>query len=539
MKNSILPVLLIASTIAGCGAKADGQSTSEERNVFSSNNVTETNDRTNEGPRENNDESNNPSVVPTPSTEPTLIPTPVVTATPTPAPTAVPVPTPTATATPSVVFSDTITYWVNSNSTRVRSQPDTKTGKILGEVSLNDRVKVINPSVIYNNQFVEVQVVKTWDKILPSEKYFMSINALSPEKVDYKKFIGKYFVVVNVATETLRLYERQCADNSCPHKMVFETEVVVGEDVDHPKEEKGKGRSILGSYRVVGWTKFYQDGEGHYPAWYRDGYPATPSPDAKWSEWFSKKVMPEDSEGKKHGHMRGAFGWYTAFVEPEPFGQWTHGTLGWGTDKDKFIKKTKQTLINIVSDPRSSGCTRNNNEAIAFLRKMIDIGAPIIKVYAKEEILDPTFKNYPNQSIKWDYVLTKNKNHAIDKAEVMKLLNVKDQDLTSFAEAVKNGGSLVLDPKDPLFQVLEVGTYEYDAHPDAINYTPGEKLGKLERKIGRKGNVYGIKSNEMHGVFYVDAGMLIDYQHPDSVLEVSGFADEMTPPWMNAKTIKN
>lgn len=447
--------------------------------------------------------------------------------------------TPSAPTVPTLVLQDQINYFINSNSIRVRSLPDQKAGKILGELSLNDQVKIINPTQIYNNKFVEVVIVQTYDPIVKSEKYFISVDALSDKKIDYKEFLGKYFVVVNVATETLRLYERQCADNSCPHKMVFETEVVVGEDIDHPKEEKGKGRSILGSYRVVGWTKFYQDPEGHYPSWYKDGYPAPPAQDAMWSDWFSNKYMPLDKDGKPQGHMRGAFGWYTAFVEPEPFGQWTHGTLGWGADHDKFIKKTKQTLINVVSNPRSSGCTRNNNEAIAFLRKMIDVGAPIIKIYAKEEILDPTLKNYPSENLTWNYVLTKNRNHAVDRSEVVKALSIKDQDLDTFWEAVRNGGSLILDPKSPLNQVIEVGTYTYDTHPDAIQYTPGEKLKRLSRSIGRKGNVYGVKEKEMHGTFYVDAGVLNEYAHPDSILEKSGFADEETPPWMNVKILKN
>jgi hypothetical protein len=28
------------------------------------------------------------------------------------------------------------------------------------------------------------------------------------------------------------------------------------------------------------------------------------------------------------------------------------------------------------------------------------------------------------------------------------------------------------------------------------------------------------------------------YAHPDTVLEVSGFADEMTPPWMKRSNLK-
>lgn len=434
-------------------------------------------------------------------------------------------------------FNETTSYYISSNSVRVRSTPDTK-GKILGELSLNDRVKVINPSMIYNEKFIEISIVRTYDSIIKSEKYFISTEFLSPKIVNYKSFEGKYFVVVNVATETLRLYERGCVDNSCPNKMIMETEVVVGEDKDHPKEEKGKGRSVLGSYRVTGWSKFYQDAEGHYPAWYRDGYPETPSSESTWNDWFSKKVMPEDLEGKKRGSMRGAFGWYAAFVGPDAYGQWTHGTIGWGSDKDKFIKKVKKTLINVVSDPRSSGCTRNNNEAIAFLRQMIEVGAPIIKIYAKEEILDPTYSNYPNQSVEWKYVMTKSKNHAADREAVVKALGVSEGDLDAFWEAKRAGGEIILDPKSALNQIIEVGTYERDVHPDAMTYTPGEDLGRFKRKKAGTGNVYAIKSTEMHGTFYVDAGMLDGYAHPDTVLETGGFADEVSPPWMELSLLK-
>ncbi|MGZ3789881.1 MAG: L,D-transpeptidase family protein [Bacteriovorax sp.] len=437
----------------------------------------------------------------------------------------------------SLVFNEQSTYFISSNSVRVRSTPDSS-GKILGELSLNDKVKIINPETIYNGKFIEITIVQTYDPIVKSEKYFTNIESLSPKFIDYKEFVGKYFVVVNVATETLRLYERVCADNSCPNKMIMETEVVVGEDIDHPKEEKGKGRSILGSYRVTGWSKFYQDPEGHYPAWYRDGYPDIPGPDSSWNEWFSRKVMPLDEHGKHIGKMRGAFGWYTAFVAPEPFGQWTHGTLGWGADKDKYIQKVKKTLINVVSDPRSSGCTRNNNEAIAFLRQMIDVGAPIIKIYAKEDILDPALSNYPEETAQWNYIMTKNRNHSADRAVVMKSLGINDQDLNAYLEVKRTGGELILDPQSPLGQIIEVGTYDRDTHPDAIAFTAGEKLNKLSRAVGRKGNVYGIKSTEMHGTFYVDAGLLDGYAHPDSVLEFSGFMDEMTPPWMALSNLK-
>ncbi len=434
--------------------------------------------------------------------------------------------------TQTINFNDTTTYYVNSNSIRVRSTPDLK-GRILGEISLNDRVQVINPTQIYNNKFIEIKIVKTYDKLETSERYFISIEALSEKIVDYKDFTSKYFIVVNVATETIRLYERQCLDNSCPHKMIMESEVVVGEDVDHPKDEPGKGRTILGSYRVIGTTKFYQDPAGHYPAWYRDGYPAIPKVNASWNEWFSKKVMPADLEGKKHGAMRGAFGWYAIFNGPEAYGQWTHGTLGWGADKDTYIKKVKKPLLNIISDPRSSGCTRNNNEAIAYLRSMVDVGTPVIKIYAKEELSDSALSRYNQKTENWDYVMTKNKNHAVEKNKVLELLKVSESDLMTYWAAVQQGGETILDPSSTLNQVIEVGTYEKDTYPSIIPYTPGEKLGKIERKIGRKGNVYGVKSSSMSGTFYVDTGMLSGYNHPAETLEVGGFDGEITPPWMN------
>jgi hypothetical protein len=433
-------------------------------------------------------------------------------------------------------LNDQAIYYISKNNVRVRSAPDTKS-KILGYLSLNDRVKIINPTIVSKSNMVEIVIVETYDPIEKSDKRYVSLDFLSVKIIDYKEFVGEYYIVINVATETLRLYKRICPDNSCPNKMIMETEVVVGEDIDHPKEEKGKGRSILGSYRITGWSKFYQDGAGHYPAWYREGYPEMPKAGASWNKWMSQKIMPISEDGKRVGVMRGAFGWFTAFVAPEPFAQWLHGTLGWGSDKDKYITRVKKNLINIVSDPRSSGCTRNNNEAIAYLRSMIDMGTPIIKIYAKEEILDSTLSNYPIQSEEWNYILTKNRSHAVKREDVLKNLGVTFQDVETFLEAKKSGGEIILDPTNTLNQVLEAGTYALDVHPDVISYTPGEKLGKLGRAVGRKGNVYGIKEKNMHGIFYIDAGVLASYAHPETVLELSGFLDEVTPPWMESSNL--
>lgn len=431
-----------------------------------------------------------------------------------------------------VQFNSSIEYFVALNGLRVRSTPE-DTGKTMGVLDLNEKVRIVSPEV-YNNKYVQIRIVKTYNPMLAAEKYFVNRDYLSNVVIDYKEFTGKYFAIVNIATETLRVYERECIESSCTSKMLMETEVVVGEDVDLPKEEKGKGRSILGSYRVTGWAKFYQDGAAHYPAWYREGYPAIPEPGSGFNKWLRSKLMPEDEKGKTIGVMRGAFGWYAALVAPEAYAQWTHGTIGWGEDKDAYVKKTKKLVTNVISNPRSSGCTRNNNEAIAYIRQLLDTGAPIIKIYAKEALLDPSLSNYTEETKEWSYILTKKPGEKSDREDVLKSLKITGKDADNYWTAKRQGGELIIEPKSPLNQILEVGTYTIDTKPTPIAFTPGEKLGKLERATARKGNVYGVKSKDMsNGVFYVDAGILSDYQHPTAILDVSGFLDEVTPSWMD------
>lgn len=434
-----------------------------------------------------------------------------------------------------VMMSEANVLYVGTNGLRVRSTPE-DAGKTMGLLSLNERVRLVTGELI-NGKYVEVEILKTVNPMTKSEKYYVVREFLTNKEVDYKEFTGKYFVVVNVATETLRVYERSCLDNSCPSKMIMETEVVVGEDVNLSKEEKGKGRSILGSYRVTGWAKFYQDASGHYPAWYRDGYPGLPEVGSGFNKWFKSKFMPVDANGKSEGAMRGAFGWYAAFVAPNPYGQWTHGTIGWGEDKDAYIKKTKKFVTNVISNPRSSGCTRNNNEAIAFIRQLVDTGTPIVKVYAKEALLDPSLSGYGAQK-SWQYILTKKAGQRSDRAEVLASLGVSGSEADMYWAAKRNGNDMIVDPKSPLNQILEVGTYQLDTVPTPIAYTPGEKMGKIKASVGRKGNVYGIDTKDMSpGTYYVDAGVLDGYYHPKVKLDFSGFEDEETPPWMDIKNL--
>jgi hypothetical protein len=81
-----------------------------------------------------------------------------------------------------------------------------------------------------------------------------------------------------------------------------------------------------------------------------------------------------------------------------------------------------------------------------------------------------------------------------------------------------------------------VGTYTLDTQPTVFPFTPRKKILGKWRATGRNGNVYGLKEEEMSsGVYYVDSGFLYGYHHPRVELDVSGFMDEETPPWMRSK----
>lgn len=424
-------------------------------------------------------------------------------------------------------------YYIKSDGVRVRAGVETSS-RVLGMLDTNDEVLTVeeNPGQYPEEKFVSIKILSTQNEILPSDTFFVSKDFLSEKIIDFKEFKGKYFIVINVASEMLRLYERSCLNDICQNTMLMETEVVVGEDTNNSPSGPGKGRSVLGSFRVTGWTKFYEDSEGHYPAWYKENYPELPKPQIHDPRiWLNQRYMPLNSSGKLSGVMRGAFGWYTAFLGPNHFNQWLHGTIGWGADKDFYIKDTKKLFPNIFFDPRSSGCTRNNNEAIAYLRHLVTTGTPVMKVYAIEKIYDPLLRRYPLHSSQWNYVLTKTKSKEADRNEVLKYLGITDVELDTYWKITRTT-DITLDPKDPLLQIMEVGTFQIDTHPDPIRYTPGERMGRFGRKLGQNGNVYGIHSKDMHGVYYVDTGELENYQHPPKVMQIGGFPDELIPIWM-------
>ncbi len=295
---------------------------------------------------------------------------------------------------------------------------------------------------------------------------------------------SKYFIVQNIATEKMRVYEKCTETPSCPHRMIYETDMVAGKLDGGPEL-----RTRVGTYKIQKWVKFYQDGAGAYPSWYDPSYPATPGPGNSFSAWTSSRAMPTDA-----GSMRGAFGWYAAMVTPNANSQWIHGTIGWGSDGDKFIKQTRGFFANLFADPRSHGCTRVENRAIAYIQSFITPGTDIYRVYAKEAFADATLSRYVSQTtpVQFDYILTKDQ------------VRVHGPN-SSAAPAVKQR---LAANKISSSDILEEGSYR------ASQFPTGLPLTSKRASSGLSGDTYGLGHNSFKGVFLVDEGRFVNYDHP-------------------------
>ncbi len=197
--------------------------------------------------------------------------------------------------------------------------------------------------------------------------------------------------------------------------------------------------------------------------------------------------------------MRGAFGWYAARLTPNAYSQHTHGTVGWSKDKKDFIFRTKTILANAFFDPRSHGCSRTDNESIAYVRQLLSVGTPVLKIYAREKIQSSwtTYEEYKQ----WDYVISKDlpRSTAHRKAALEENLDLSED------------------------KVLDRGTYTVDLTPTAVPFS--NDFGGKE--TGSNGNVYGLEKEDMQGVFYVDTGVLEDYKHPvHEKIVVGGFESQ-------------
>ncbi|OFZ12372.1 MAG: hypothetical protein A2Z20_00910 [Bdellovibrionales bacterium RBG_16_40_8] len=393
------------------------------------------------------------------------------------------------------------TYYVYSTRLNIRSEPQIRDENIVGALNLNDEVQVIG--IVSDTVFVEVQILKTVAKLKSASTYFVAKDYLSINRNEVLQDSSRnnYFLVQNIATEKLRIYKKLCDDGRCAHKMVFESDVVVGE-----KTRNQSTMTVLGSFNIIKWVKFYEDGGQKYPSWYDPNYPKVPEVGAGLFSWTSSEALPY--RGSK---VRGAFGWYTAHVGPNSYYQWTHGTIGWGADKTKYIDITRGFFSNLFSDPRSHGCTRTDNESIAYIRHILDAGAPLIKIYAIEKLYDPNLLNYQEKNKKWDYILTKN--------------GVRIDGEKADREKVLQAGT-------PRSQWLEEGSYAVDLLPDVKSFKPGGSGAKR----GKNGNVYGLKDKDMRGVYFIDEGRVLNYSHPDK-LPVGGYGRNILPEYMVAKDV--
>ncbi len=403
-------------------------------------------------------------------------------------------------------------YYITASSLYVRSEK--KVGKnILGQLSVNNKVKVLNIDLNDKTDYVEIEIVNTESNIKKSSKYYVSYKYLDEKAVPQtqvakisKKF--KYFVIQNIATERLRVYERNTSGGD--HKLILETVMVAGRESDGPPENVYRYRTIVGNFTITKWIKFYQDNAGSYPSWYKSSYPDPPEKGSRFTDWFSEKYMPKNKEGERVGDMRGAFGWYTAKVGPDSHYQWTHGTIGYGTESESFIAQARNKFFNMFKAMRSHGCSRVSNPIIAWLYEFLPEGSPIIKIYAKEDLANvPTIteeeavKYYP----KWRYILTTGKN-----------------DTTSF-----KGFSHLKQLKARGINKLDLGTLTMDNYPNAVPYV--EKNSILPGLLKPEGNVYGVDDEQMVGIYYVDTGKLQGYQHPKELV-LGGLKKVLFPPYI-------
>lgn len=325
------------------------------------------------------------------------------------------------------------------------------------------------------------------------------ITILAQKSVAGPSAKPKYIVIQNVATEKTRVYELCYQFEGCAHKLVFESDMLVG------KRDEGDARTLLGVYKINNWVKFYEDGNKKYPSWYDPNYPMPPKAGESARKWFKDKYMPGGN-----GDMRGAFGWYAATVEPNAYGQWMHGTIGWGADKDEFLNRAKKGFVSIFVDLRSHGCTRHENRAIAYLHHLVPVGTPLIKVYAEETVDDPSLSRYEDQRnpMLFNYALTKDqvRSKKADSSEYYVVMSKINSGLISQAD------------------ILEQGSYLVDRLPTVHRINEDKSA-----KSGKSGDVYEVGRKNFRGVFSVDSGRFANYQHPQG-LNVGGYQDLLNLP---------
>ena len=397
--------------------------------------------------------------------------------------------------------------YVAPDRLRGRETPDQHPEQATTLLEQGDQVEVVDPNPRGDDRLVGVRIVEQEPDApvaadtravtyVPQQYLNSDPVVVTPAKRD----ADRYIVIQNIATEKLRVYEIGNTPGA-PNKLILETDMIAGEN--NPSKTR---RTAVGSYKILSWHKFYQDNQNLFPSWYDPSYPTLPLPGASLEDWTQRHFLPQNKAGRD-GLVRGAFGWYTAKIGPNAFAQWTHGTLGWGADGDRFIQIPKTQLAQYYSDPRSFGCTRVENQAIAFLQELLPVGTRIVKIYARET--ESKVQTPRSDVTSWDWVLTKE--------------GVRSPRPDSIGRAAVTLRDV------PAEEVLETGTYKLNVNAKAVTFKKEVKGERLSATIIRpEANLYDLKESAFRGEFLVNEGRLSNYSHPKE-LRKGGYTDELLP----------
>lgn len=308
------------------------------------------------------------------------------------------------------------------------------------------------------------------------------------------------FIVQNIATEKMRVYKRCVQTSPCAHELLFEADMIVGHSTSIQKDPNVFATK-LGHFKIVKWTKFSEGKDKKFPAWYKD----------------DAATIPKGSDAKVWlNEFRGAYGWLTAQLGPNAEEQVIHGTYGWGSDKDRFLTYFRSPFVSFVNDPMAVGATRVENQAVAYLRHVAKLGTDVLRVYAMEAYADPTlvrYQSYKNQKPFWDWVLT-----------------IKDAQ----KDAVTLDRATEIKKNYVYADVIEEGRYEIDRYPTGMPYSA--TLFGFGAGSGTTGNTYQIKRKQFQGVFLIDEGRFVDYEHPQvAELPIGGYPRHMLPTYALSK----
>ncbi len=404
--------------------------------------------------------------------------------------------------------------YVAPDRLRGRQTPDQNPEQATTLLEQGDQVEIVDPTPRGDDRLVGVRILEPTGveqepdvpatptpAPAPAVTYVPQqyLNSTPVEAAPAKRDADRFIVIQNIATEKLRVYELSNAPGA-PNKLILETDMIAGEN--NPTKTR---RTALGSYKILSWHKFYQDSQNLFPSWYDPSSPALPLPGASLEDWTQKHFLPQNKQGS--GLVRGAFGWYTAKIGPNAFAQWTHGTLGWGADGDRFIQIPKTQLAQFYSDPRSFGCTRVENQAIAFLQELLPVGTRVVKIYARES--ESKAKAPKSDMTSWEWVLTKEG-----------VRSPRPDSIGRAAVALRDV---------PAEEVLETGVYHLNTNAKAVTFKKTVKGEKLSATIIRaEANLYDLKESSFRGEFLVNEGRLSNYAHPKE-LRKGGYTDELLP----------